>query len=112
MSTFTIQHKKKINRSYINIFVFVLMIVAFLIAINYTSSSSLKHQEEALNDAIERDIAICYAQNGYYPPSLAYIKEHYGLIYDESYFLVDYRPVADNICPSFSVIKLGGGSNE
>lgn len=112
MSTFTIHRKKKVNRNLVSIIIFAVIIVAFLFAINYTSASTLNHQEDALNQAIERDITMCYAQNGYYPPSLSYIKEHYGLIYDEKTFLVNYQPVADNIRPNYIVLRLGGNANE
>lgn len=112
MSTFTIRKKKKVNRTLVSIIIFALMIAAFLFAINYTSQATLNHQEEALNEALERDIVMCYAQNGYYPPSLDYIKEHYGLIYDDALFLVNYQPVADNIRPNYIVIRLGGDSHE
>lgn len=110
MSTFTIKKKRKLNKSFVSISAFVIMIIVFLFAINYTSQNALSRQEEALSDALERDIIMCYAQNGYYPPSLDYIKEHYGLIYDTDYFLVNYQPVAENICPNFSVIRIGGDS--
>lgn len=112
MSTFTIRKKKKISRNLVSVVIFVVIIAAFLFAINYTSQATLDHQEDSLNQALERDIVMCYAQNGYYPPSLDYIKEHYGLIYDEKTFLVNYQPVADNIRPNYIVIRLGGGSHE
>ena len=108
MSTFTIKHKKKLNRSAISIVIFLGVIIVFVLAVNYTSDASLSHQEEALNNAIERDIMMCYAQKGYYPPSLDYIKEHYGLTYDSDTFFVSYQPVADNIYPAYSVIRHGG----
>lgn len=112
MSTFTIQKKKKINKTLVSIVFFAIIVIAFLFAINYTSNATLDHQEEALNQALERDIVMCYAQNGYYPPSLDYIREHYGLIYDDNTFLVNYQPVADNIRPNYIVIRLGGDSHE
>jgi len=108
MSTFTIKHKRHLNKSIISLVIFAIIILIFVVAVNYTSSSSLAHQEEALNRAIERDIVMCYAQNGFYPPSLDYIVEHYGLLYDDDMFFVSYNPVADNIYPSFTIIRLGG----
>lgn len=110
MSTFTIRNKKKINKNLVSLAIFAAIIVVFLIAINYTSSTTLGHQEDALREAIERDVIMCYAQNGYYPPSLDYIKEHYGLMYDADTFLVSYTPVADNIYPAYQVMRRGGSS--
>ncbi len=110
MSTFTIHNKKKLNSTHINIIVFGLIIVVFMYAIRFTAGNTLDRQEEALNRAMERDIVQCYAENGYYPPSLEYIKNHYGLLYDEDTFFVDYTPVGGNIYPSYRVVRLGAKS--
>ena len=107
MSTFTIHNKTKINSSVVNIILFACIVVVFLLAIRYTAGNTMNRQEEALNRAMERDIVQCYAENGYYPPSLDYIKEHYGLLYDEGTFFVDYTPVGGNIYPSYRVVRLG-----
>lgn len=108
MSTFTINRLRKINKSLVSIIVFALIIAAFLLAVNYTSAASLTHQEDALTRALERDIIMCYAKNGFYPPSLDYIIDHYGLLYDDELFFVSYTPIADNIHPSVTIIRQGG----
>ena len=64
--------------------------------------------EQALYDALERDISTCYALEGFYPPDLEYLKEHYGLTYDESSFVVEYQPVAGNIRPDVTILEKGG----
>lgn len=111
MSTFTIKRHRKKSKSFISLVVYALIIAAFLLAVNYTSATSLTHQEDALTKALERDIVMCYAENGFYPPSLDYIVNHYGLLYDDELFFVSYTPIADNIHPSVAIIRLGG-SNE
>ena len=50
----------------------------------------------------------CYALEGFYPPDLEYLKEHYGLTYDESSFVVEYQPVAGNIRPDVTILEKGG----
>ena len=84
---------------------FVLFLVLFLFAISRTSENSITRQEEALQSAIERDIVHCYALQGFYPPSLDYLVDHYGLTYDTTAFHVDYRPIASNIHPDFTIIR-------
>ena len=49
----------------------------------------------------------CYALEGFYPPSLEYMEEHYGLTYDKSAYIVDYQPVGNNIYPNYTIIKKG-----
>ena len=107
MDTFTIHGKRKINGTLINIILFGVIIIVFMAAIRYTAGNTMNRQEEVLNRALERDIVQCYAENGYYPPSLDYIKEHYGLIYDEGSFFVDYTPVGGNIYPGYRVMRIG-----
>lgn len=112
MSQFTIKKRRKLNNSYTGVLVFIAIVVLFFLAIGYTSDTALTRQEEALNNALERGIVHCYAQNGYYPPSLDYIKEEYGLQYDEEHFFVDYQPTASNMHPSYIVKRKGGKSIE
>ncbi|MBR7058135.1 MAG: hypothetical protein IKI35_05360 [Stomatobaculum sp.] len=70
------------------------------------STSRSAEQEKALNTALERCITNCYALEGFFPPDLQYMEEHYGLSYDKSQFFVDYQPVAANIRPDYFVLLL------
>ncbi|MCB5577777.1 MULTISPECIES: hypothetical protein [Dorea] len=65
---------------------------------------------ETLQSAVTRDITRCYAQEGTYPESLAYLKKHYGLTYDSSKYFVDYQPLGANIMPDVTIIRKGGGN--
>ena len=85
-----------------------MFIAIFLFSITSVSNGNEKRQEEILLNALERDIMHCYALEGYYPPSLSFIEEHYGLTYDKDKYIVDYRPIGNNIYPNLSVIKKGG----
>lgn len=87
---------------------FVGIIALFLFGISFISSTSKKDQHQVLSDAVNKDIIHCYAVEGYYPPSLKYIEDHYGLTYDKSRYLVDYVPVGDNIMPSVTIVEIHG----
>lgn len=89
-----------------SVIVFILVAVFFFLAIDASGKSTIEKQQEALENAIARDIVQCYSIEGRYPPSLDYIKDHYGLVYDSSTFFVDYQPVAANLYPDVAVIKL------
>ena len=90
------------------VFFFVIIIAVFLMGISFIASTSSKDQKQVLTDAVNKDIIHCYAVEGYYPPSLAYIEDHYGLTYDKSRYLVDYVPVGDNIMPSVTIVEIHG----
>ena len=44
---------------------------------------------------------------GTYPQSLDYLKEYYGLMYDEDLFFVDYQVMGSNILPDVTIIEKG-----
>lgn len=79
-------------------------LILFWIGVNYVSSSTVVRQQESLQNALNRDIIHCYAVEGFYPPSLDYMKEHYGLTYDEDLFTVDYQPVGTNMSPYVTIL--------
>ena len=68
-----------------------------------TSSNS---QAESLKNAILRSAVSCYAFEGTYPESLSYLKEHYGVTWNEDKYVVDYEIVGSNLMPSVTVIPL------
>ncbi len=96
-----------IHLSYI---AFVALLVLFLFGITSVNKTTIEKQQESLQTAIERDVLHCYAVEGCYPPSLDYIKEHYGLVYDEETFFVDYKPVGSNIMPDITILRMGEGA--
>ncbi|MDD7718199.1 MAG: hypothetical protein PUJ11_01670 [Eubacteriaceae bacterium] len=82
--------------------------VCFAAVFSHVSESSEAEELKQLTEALNRSVAHCYSVEGCYPESLEYIKEHYGLTYDEDSFFVDYRPVAENVMPDITIIEKGG----
>ncbi len=67
-----------------------------------------KRCELSPNDEKERIqsyVVQCYATEGFYPPNLDYLTEHYGLILKEKDYLYFYDAFASNIMPDLSVSK-------
>lgn len=81
-----------------------LLLLIFLLGLSSIQDTTLQKQQESLEMALTRDITHCYAVEGYYPPSLAYIEEHYGLTYDKDLFFVDYQPIGSNMRPNVTII--------
>ena len=90
---------------FISLLFCVLWIAGFVIAVDRLEKNTAEEQKKALEAAIERDITSCYALEGMFPPELEYMKQHYGLSYDEQLFFVDYRPIAANIRPDYIIIE-------
>lgn len=93
------------RKFHLSIIAFIVLIVIALNGLQDISDKTSDSQRESLESALERSIAHCYALEGTYPPSLDYIKEHYGLIYDENRFFVDYQSIGSNIMPDVTIIE-------
>lgn len=98
------EHVLKLPRIRLTYILCPVLLIAFLFGLSSIQESTLQKQQESLETALTRDITHCYAVEGYYPPSLSYLEEHYGLIYDKDLFFVDYQPVGSNIRPNFTII--------
>ncbi len=87
---------------------FLILFVLFIRGVSSVSESTLSKQQESLETALERSISQCYAVEGSYPPSLEYLKQHYGLLYDEDSFLIDYEYYGSNLLPEVTVLRRTG----
>lgn len=74
-----------------------------------TVPSSGRDMEEgsitALAEAVERSARQCYVVEGFYPPSLEYLEENYGLQINTDDYRVVYSVFASNLAPSVQVIR-------
>ena len=84
---------------------FLILFLLFLQGIHSVNDSTLRKQQESLETALQRSVAQCYAVEGCYPPSLEYLEEHYGIVYDKSVFLVDYEYYGSNLIPDITVLR-------
>lgn len=84
---------------------FLLIFFLFVQGISSLSDSTKARQKESLENALMRSITYCYTMEGAYPESLDYLKEHYGLTYNEDLFFVDYRVSGANILPDVTIIE-------
>lgn len=90
---------------WIPILLFAVIFILFLGGIRSVSEVTYTKQQESLETAITRGIAQCYAVEGMYPPDIQYLREHYGLTFDETEFLVDYEVYGSNLMPEFTVLR-------
>lgn len=60
---------------------------------------------QALRATVLERAVQCYAVEGAYPPSLAYLEENYGLQIDHSRYIVAYEAFAPNLLPDVAVLQ-------
>lgn len=85
--------------------VFAAVIFAFWFSVSSVSAKSDEEEIKTLKTAVSRGITYCYTLEGNYPPSLDYLKENYGLSFNEEKYFVDYQPMGTNIMPDVTIIK-------
>lgn len=83
------------------------MVAALWMGIGKMASINDEKAVDNLENAIVQSSVHCYAVEGVYPESLDYLKEHYGISYDEKKYVVKYEVLAQNIRPQVHVIRLG-----
>ena len=90
--------------------IIISLVVFLLFWMGLTSIQKRVDEEgiQTLQTAVTRSVTRCYAEEGSYPESLDYLKEHYGLHYDESKYFVDYQPIGSNIMPDITIMRKGG----
>ena len=100
--------KNVLGRLYCLWAVFLIFMAVFLTGIQSVSSVTEETEMENIEKAVVQSAVLCYGTEGAYPESLAYLKEHYGLHYNEEKYIVDYEIVAKNIRPQVRVVRLSG----
>ncbi len=106
MSRFTYKKQPRtVHKFLLSVCLFFAILFLFVGGISSLSSGTRQRQKESLENAIMRGITYCYAVEGAYPESLDYLRENYGLTYDENLFFVDYRVTGSNILPDVTIIE-------
>jgi len=82
----------------------VFVLVVFSSAVSGMEDDRRAEGKRQLEDVLRRTAAACYAAEGFYPPGLDYIKDHYGITYDEDRYTVVYEVVASNLMPDITVL--------
>jgi len=81
------------------------ILLFFLTALGNLGDGQRSEGKAQLEAALHRAAVACYACEGIYPPSLDYLKEHYGIQVDDSRYLVIYEAFAENLMPDITVLE-------
>lgn len=101
-----IQKKNVASTTLISAGMFIIIFILFLFGVSKASQGSIDEQRQNLSDAVDRAIIQCYVTEGRYPESFEYLKDNYGIIYDDELFRVDYVIFGTNMKPDVTIIKL------
>lgn len=80
-------------------------VVFVLVAITNLEQGKQEQDIRQLEQVLHRTAVACYAVEGAYPPDVAYMRQHYGLVYDESQYTVHYEVFASNFMPDITVME-------
>lgn len=84
--------------------VFAGIVGFFFSSFHSVSQTAKTEQLKSIRQAVTRSAIQCYSVEGFYPPSLRYLEENYGLQLDKQHYMIDYQCFAANIMPDITVI--------
>ena len=97
--------KKEICARVAAILTAVLVLCFLLIGVSRVETGYGQAGRIQLEEALRRAAVVCFATEGRYPPSLAYLTEHYGVQIDHSRYVVSYTVFAENLMPDITVLE-------
>ena len=80
-------------------------LLCFATALDSLDSGRAEEDLRQLEETLRRGCVACYAAEGVYPPSIDYLKDHYGLQVDEARYTVRYSAFAENLMPDITVLE-------
>lgn len=88
-----------------SIVLFAAIALFMLYGLQNAAESSRVESLRSTEDALRRAVVSCYALEGRYPPSVAYLQEQYGLQINADTYIVHYEIFAENIMPEITVLE-------
>ena len=95
---------KRIKR-FLPLILTVVVLLAFLAGLSVLERDNRAEGRQQLEEVLRRTAATCYSAEGFYPPNLSYMEEHYGLTYNKNRYVVFYEIFASNLMPTITVLE-------
>ena len=89
----------------LGVILFAAIVVWFFAGIGSAREVSSQRQLEGVKQSVINGAVLCYSVEGFYPDSLDYLREYYGIRYDENRYIVYYRYISSDISPSVTVYE-------
>jgi len=97
--------KFKISAFMASLVCFLLAMVLLFGAARGLREDAVRQQRQALEEALNKSLLLCYSLEGRYPDTVEELLEKYPLAYDRSRFVIDYRLRGGNILPDITVLE-------
>lgn len=94
---------KKNKLKILTVLLIILFTYYFYYSVENVQAAGEEEKFEMLSDAIKRTAVQCYAIEGFYPPSIEYLEDKYGLVVDHDKYVISYSIFASNIMPEVEV---------
>lgn len=85
--------------------VVLIVVLMFFTALSNLGAGQNEEGRAQLENVLRKTAVSCYAAEGYYPPTLEYMEEHYGIQIDRQRYNVFYEVFASNIMPDITVLE-------
>ncbi len=85
--------------------ILVLAVVAVYAFTGVTQKSAGEQGLAITRRSVQRAAVQCYALEGVYPPTLEYLKQHYGVAPNEELYFIDFQYIAANLMPDITVLE-------
>lgn len=87
----------------------IVLLAGAVLAINGMVSAGDAGEVRMVQDAVKNAALTCFAVEGAFPYELEYLRENYGLAYDEEKYHVLYEAFSSNQMPEIRVTIQGDG---
>ena len=95
------------KRDFTKLLIIAASVLFFLRVFSRMEGTLQEGETDLVRSAVKNAALTCYAVEGAYPSQLAYLKERYGLSYDEELYFVRYDAFASNQFPDIRVMERG-----
>ena len=85
--------------------VVLIVVLMFFTALSNLGAGQNEEGRAQLESVLRKTAVSCYAAEGFYPPTLEYMEEHYGIQIDRQRYNVFYEVFASNIMPDITVLE-------
>ena len=99
-------HVSGTMRVLIPLMTFAVVLIFVVMGIRSMDDTMNVQEMKRLEDSIMKSSVQCYALEGHYPESLQYLKDNYGVIYDDDRYMVDYQIYGANMLPNIKILPL------
>lgn len=96
--------KKNKMLVWVVLFLALFMVQAFR-GVDGFEQRSESESVQMIEESIRRAAVQCYAIEGSYPPDIAYLTAHYGLVINEEAYFYHYEVIGANIMPIIAVFR-------